>query len=201
MRKIKTIIQRFEFRKVAAMFLSLVFLLQSCVIYDKKPVIIDEATDAGKVKVVTLDNRESIYHKIYYKEDGFLYGLTVEKFEDTLDIEIPTEQIDIIKAGTDPNISKDLIITNDRRTYRFDTYYSESDTLYGKIKIERPKEVLLMKEDIKGIYLYNKSKSTTRTVFLTLGSVATGLLLYMVLTLATDCWGEDCSGGWFSDGV
>jgi hypothetical protein len=49
MRKIKTIIQRFEFRKVAAMFLSLVFLLQSCVIYDKKPVIIDEATDAGKV--------------------------------------------------------------------------------------------------------------------------------------------------------
>lgn len=192
MRKTMTFSSHFESRKIAAMIISLIFLLQSCIIYDKKPVRIDEVKDGKKVKVVTLDNSESIYQKIYYKDDGFLYGLTSKRVNDTLNISIPTKQIDVIKAGNDPNISKDLIITTDGRTYGFDSYYLENDTLYGKIKIKRQKEELLMEEDIKGIYPYNKRKSTTGTVFLTLGSVATGLMIYMVLTLATDCWGQGC---------
>ncbi len=185
-----------ESRKATAKLLCLIFLLQSCAIYDKKPVSINEVTDEKKVKVITLDNRESIYQKIFYKDDGRLYGLTSKRVKDTLNIKIPTEQIDEIKSGYDPNISKDLIITTDGRTYGFDYYYQGNDTIYGRMNIKRQKEVLLVEEDIKSIYAYNPKKSTTGTVFLTAGSAATGLLLFMVLTLATDCWGDGCFQEW-----
>ncbi len=196
MEKRKIFISRFDLRKIATLLLSLVFLLQSCAIYDKKPVNIDEVKDGRKVKVVTLDNRESIYQNIYYKDDGFLYGLTAKRVKDTMNIMIPADQIDVIEAGTDPNISKDLIITKDGRTYGFDTYYLENDTIYGKMNIKRQKEEILYSEDIKGIYQYNTKKSTTGTVFLTVGSLATGLLLFTILTLATDCWGQGCWQEW-----
>ena len=186
----------FGIRKIASIFFSLIFLLQSCVIYDKRPVSIDEVLDNKKVKVITRDSRKSIYEKIYYREDGNLYGLTTKKDKDTQDIMIPLDQIDIVKAGTDPNISKDIIKTTEGKTYRFDTYYQENDTIYGKMTIKRQKEVLLLKEDIKGIYPYNPKKSTAGTVFLVIGMIPTGIILISTIVVIIECWGEDCSMGW-----
>jgi hypothetical protein len=201
MRKLNPFILCSRIRKLAAMLLSFVFLFTSCVIYDKKSISIAEGVNEKKVKVQTIYNRKSAYQRIFYRDDGKLYGLTTKRVKDTLNIKIPSVEIDMIKAGSDPNISKDRITTIDGRTYGFDSYFLEDDTLYGKMKIKRHKEVLLMEEDIKGIYPYNKKKSTAGTVFLVIGMIPTGIILIGTVAVIIECWGKDCSGGWFSDGV
>ncbi len=201
MKKNKSIAPCSESRKIAAKLLCLIFLLQSCAIYDKKPVSIKKVTDGGRVKIETIDNRKSAYQRIFYRDDGMLYGLTTKRVKDTLNIKIPSVEIDEIKPGSDQSISKDRIITIDGRTYGFDSYFLEHDTLYGKMKIKHHKEVLLLEENIKGIYLYNKKKSTAGTVFLVIGMIPTGIILIGTVAVIIECWGKDCSGGWFSDGV
>jgi hypothetical protein len=87
---------------------------------------------------------------------------------------------------------QDMIETLDGKTYTFDHYYIDNDTLYGENYLKHPLEVPLSIETIEEVYLYNPKKSTAATIFLTIGSVATGLMLFAVVTFATDCWGQGC---------
>ena len=61
--------------KSIAVFLSILLLLQGCVIYKKKPVTIDEAVKANtKVRIKTNDNQTLKFKKVEV-ENGIYYGL------------------------------------------------------------------------------------------------------------------------------
>jgi len=65
----------FKYLKPVALFLAILVLFQSCKLYDKRPVQIEQAigTHEKGVKVITNDGRQFILNSLYYEED-ILYG-------------------------------------------------------------------------------------------------------------------------------
>ncbi len=174
-----------------AILVSASFLSHGCAIYDKKPVSLEEATTDHRVKILTREGIKEKYRSIYFKNDGELYGLSNKKYPDTLEIIIPTEEVKVIHPRGS-GYSKDMIKTIDGMSYTFDHYHIVNDSLVGKQFLKHRLEMPLSVETIEEIYLYNPKKSTAATVFLTIGSVATGLILLSLLTFSTDCYGQGC---------
>ncbi len=186
----------FKYLRPVALFLAIAVLFQCCVIYDKKSVAIDEATDAAKVKIITTDGEKVILEKLYYKNDGLLYGITNKKMSDTINIIIPKNQIKEIKATTNQHITIDEITTLNDNKYVLDSYYFQNDTLHGQQFMKRKKEILIRPEMIKAIYLHNSKKSTTGTVFLVIGSGLTGIFLFFIIAIIVDCNKNENCFGW-----
>lgn len=68
--------------KFLILTLAIFLLLQSCHVYKKVPLSLDEAVAANRiVKVTTVDNRKFIYHKIE-KADSTYYGVKTVKRQD-----------------------------------------------------------------------------------------------------------------------
>jgi len=176
--------------------IALTFFLQNCAIYDKRPVNPEDVVNTGKVKIATKDGKRTAYERIYYKDEGDLYGFTLKEVRDTVEVILPPDRIEMIRSGPDPNYSKDRIKTTDGKTFKFDNYVQKNDTIYGQMTVKQQKEVLLLKEDILGVYAYNPKKSATGTVFLVIGMIPTGIILIATVIIVVDCWGEDCSQGW-----
>lgn len=61
-------------RNITGIFLLLLILFQSCTVYHKTSVSIEEATNQGKVKVVDGTGQEYFYDKIVLK-DSIYYGI------------------------------------------------------------------------------------------------------------------------------
>jgi hypothetical protein len=70
----------------------IVFLFQCCKVYDKQPVTLDKALKVNTIKIVTFDDRQLYFDKIYYKDDSILYGLIINKSE-KIETIIPIESI------------------------------------------------------------------------------------------------------------
>jgi len=170
----------YKYLKPVALFLAIAVLFQCCKIYDKYPVSLEASTNNNKVKIVFDDGSVQIFDSIYYKPDGYLYGIAKKMVDRTKEIIIPKDQINEITLDIGPNGTKEVIITNDSMKYFVDSYYYENDILYGKLsKAEKNNtiEVLIPKENIKEIYLFNYKKSRTGTAFLIIGSIPAGFAL------------------------
>jgi hypothetical protein len=161
----------FKYLKPVALFLAILVLFQCCKIYDKQPVTVEQAISDKRVKIITTDGSEYVFDNIYYKDNGLLYGIPRKKESQTIEIILPKEQIKKqIYDGGKPE-GTDTFITVDGKEYNFDSYYFKNDTLYGLHSGRLQTEVLIPKEKIKEIYLYNVKKSKTGTVFLVIGGV------------------------------
>jgi len=186
----------FKYLKPVALFLAIVFLFQCCVIYDKKPVSIDEAVSEAKVKIITNDGEKLIFNDIYHKSDGKLYGLSHKLMLDTTETKIPKTQIKEIRTNKNQNNTKGKIKTFYGKKYVFDFYYDENDTIYANRIVYQHKETLIPKNTIKEIRTHNPAKSTAGTVFIIFGSLITGIAILIHIS----CDGN-CNDGWFSDGI
>ena len=64
------------FCKTISIILIPIILSQGCVVYQKEPVTLDQATgsDKGEIKIITTDNKELHFDSLYY-QDEVLYGL------------------------------------------------------------------------------------------------------------------------------
>ncbi len=174
-----------------AILITFSFLLQGCAVYDKKPVSLEEATTDHRVKIITKEGIKEKYKSIYFKDDGELYALSNKKYPDTVEIIVPTEQVKVIHPRGS-GYSKDIIKTIDGMSYTFDHYHIVNDSLVGKQFLKHRIEMPLSVDTVEEIFLYNPKKSTAATVFLTIGSVATGLILFSLVTFSTDCYGQGC---------
>jgi len=186
----------YTYLKPVALFLAIVLLFQCCVIYDNKPVNIDEAVAKAKVKIITNDGEKLIFNDIYYKSDGKLYGLSHVLMLDTIEFKISKTQVKEIKTNKNRNKTNGNIKTLDGKKYVFDYYYDENDTLYANRILRRHKETLIPKNTIKEIRTHNPAKSTAGTVFLILGTVVVGIAIWIHI----ECDGN-CNDGWFSAGI
>jgi len=145
----------FKYLKAVALFLSIVILFQCCIIYNKKPVTVDQAIDENRVKIITTDGRKYVFDSIYYKSDSLLYGIRRKKTS-------YTEEIKILKGDIKEHIlsigkyeTTETIITVDGREYSFDNTYYKNDTIYGIHKGKIQEEILIPIETIKKIRIYN----------------------------------------------
>lgn len=77
-------------KKNIASFLILLISIQSCVVYQKSSVSIDEAVDAGKVKLITTLEKEIIINNIEKTDTAFYGNLGEYK------IHIPTDEVQYI---------------------------------------------------------------------------------------------------------
>ena len=68
--------------KIYIYSLTFLFLLQSCVVYQKTPVHLNEASDMGKVKVITAVG-ETLKFKNIEQKDGMYYGVNKKRGETT----------------------------------------------------------------------------------------------------------------------
>jgi len=85
---------RIEIRMICA-FLGLLILLQSCRVYHKTPVSLDQAVKEEKrVKIKTEDGKTYKFHKVIF-EDGRFYGVRKEKGEM---VKTPIEQNQLRKV-------------------------------------------------------------------------------------------------------
>jgi len=69
----------FTYLKPVALFLAIVFLFQCCVVYDKKPVTIEEAINKDhkkqkRIKIEMTGGEKHILDSIYY-QNSELFGL------------------------------------------------------------------------------------------------------------------------------
>jgi len=164
------------------------------VIYDKKPVNIDEAIAEAKVKITTNDGKKLIFNNIYYKSDGKLYGISHILMLDTIELKIPKTQIKELKTNKSQIKTKGKLKSFDGKKYFFDFYYDENDTVYAYRIVHRHKEILIPSNTIKEIRTHNPAKSTAGTVFLVLG-IVTGII---IIPIAIACK-DGCGMGW--DGI
>ena len=178
----------FKYLKPVALILAIAILFQCCKIYDKHPVSLEQAMTKTRMKITTTDYKYYLLDSIYYKPDGNLYGVSKKNVDRTKEIIIPKDQIYEIIADIGPNGTKEVIITNDSMKYYVDSYYYENDILYGKLSKSEKNiiEVLIPKENIKDIYLFNKSKSRTGTAVLIIFSIPVGLFLAYIISYSND---------------
>jgi hypothetical protein len=188
----------FTYLKPVALLLSIVVLFQSCKAFNKKPSSIQQAIGYEKkwVKIITNDNKKFILDSIYHKSDEKLYGLTAKKIVEKIDTTIPTEQIENFEENLYQNKTNNIIKTTDGKEYIFESYYYTNDTVFGKQIVKRQKELLFPLDSIKEIHLYNPKKSTTKTVFLVIGSAALGFIIVISID-AYIVWSKDYPGAWF----
>lgn len=186
-----------KYLKPVALFLSVIVLFQCCVIYDKKPVNIDEAVaETKKIKIITNNGETISFENIYYKSDGNLYGLSSKNMIDTLEIKIPKTQIKEFRVITNQNRAKEKIETSNGTKYTFNFHYDKNDTIFANRIIRQQKEILIPLTSITKIRIHNPAKSTAGTVFLAIGSLLTGIIILVIIS----CDG-DCNDGWFSEGM
>lgn len=102
--------------KLVALLLSVVFLLQSCKIYQTKTVMVDEAIQSSRrVKVITYRNDIYKFEQLTI-EDGKLYGITKKKsftakklsFQNQMEI----DNSNYVKILLPDNIVKDIHLQN-----------------------------------------------------------------------------------------
>ena len=102
--------------KLIALFLSVVFLLQSCKVYQAKTVMLDEAIQSsGRVKVNSYRNDKYKFEQLII-EDGKLYGITKKKsltakklsFQNHKEIDNSND----VKILLPDNIGKDIHLQN-----------------------------------------------------------------------------------------
>jgi len=143
----------FTYLKPVALFLSIVVLFQCCVVYDKKPVSIEEATNINhkivkRVKIEFIDGYKLIFDSIYYKKNE-LHGLL-------------TKSNKRIKS----EITEDI----------YPPEYSYS--IYVKSKFE----IQIDEEKIKQIKLHNKNRTIELNFWIPViivGLLALGAYLYI----------------------
>lgn len=168
--------------KPIALLLLVTFLIQGCKIYDKRPVATEKAVYEGKVKIINTNGRTLLFDDIYYKDDSLLYGIIRNKTRRNTVTKIPKKQIkdQLYKAG--PNGTTETFITVEGKKYNFDSYYFENDTLFGLSSKSKNanNEIVIPKESIHKIYLFNKKKSGTGTTFLIIGMVGIGLVIVFI---------------------
>ena len=116
-------------KKLISSFLLVIILLQSCVVYQKTSVSLEEAVDKGKVKLITKKGEKVKYKKIIQK-DSIYYGFDLKKLKNV-----------------------DGVFEWNEITYQ------------------------LWDTEIESIHIKDKEKSTTRTIFLVLGSIPVVLIL------------------------
>ena len=156
----------FKYLKPVALFLSIVILLQCCVVYDKRPVTIDEAINVNykkvkRIKIEFANDDVLILDSIYYK-NGELFGLVK---------------------------SKEVITYNKSETrYRID---GSSYLLTYSVTERHKMEVKIDEDEIAQIRIQNIKKSRGCTSLLILVPLFTGLLLLVSCInkcfMVTDC--------------
>ena len=77
-------------KKLISIVLLALFLLQSCVIYQKTSIPIDSAVAKGKVKLISTEGREIHFDKIE-KKDSLFYGTV-----NSIDWHIPVSEVESI---------------------------------------------------------------------------------------------------------
>jgi len=87
----------YKYLKPVALFLAVTFLFQCCKVYDKQPVTIEQAMTKTSIKIITTDSRHIYFDKIYYKQDGLLYGTIENNKSDKIETIIPKESIKEIR--------------------------------------------------------------------------------------------------------
>jgi len=148
----------YKFLKPVALFLSVVVIFQCCVVYDKKPVTIEEAINKNhkvqkQIMLELTNGYEMILDSLYYR-DNKLYGSKITSEKETI----------IIPTYTETKYTSD----NEPYTY-----------LNSTIKTVRVRDELLINEnEIAKIRLYNRTKVITRYVFLGI-AVAVPLGIYI----------------------
>lgn len=90
----------YKYLRPIALFLTIVFLFQCCMVYDKRPVSVDQAVniDHKKGKSIKIDmfgNKKYVFDSIYYK-NGELYGLSSKSTKKNI-IELRIDEGKIIR--------------------------------------------------------------------------------------------------------
>ena len=100
-----------KYLKPVALFLVVVFLFQSCKIYHKESVSIEQAIgpDKKRIRVITYDDREFVFDSIYYKNDSLYGHLWKKDATDFLIREKSIKEIHLYDAGNSTALTIALI--------------------------------------------------------------------------------------------
>jgi len=111
----------FIYLKPVALFLAVLVLFQCCVVYDKKPVTVEEAIDkdhkkAKRIRIDMVDGEKLIADSIYYKENNLYYPKKVKSREKIENSEFYKSKSYIAEIRIDEDKIKDIWLQNRRKS-------------------------------------------------------------------------------------